>query len=291
MNENYGNINELENRLKQIEETADRQDVENRLAEELKYYKGDDEIIHFKDVQEQERKINYSSGLHKLDNLIEGFHESDLIVVTGPTGQGKTTLLQTFTIALSKQKIKSLWFTYEVSIWNLIRNFGSSIPDGYTPKTLRENSIIWIERRIVEAIVKFGVKAVFIDPFNSLTKFSSPRLSQELGDLSERLKQIALKYNIILFVSAHSRRLSQDEIVSEDSIRDTALLGNKADSIIALWRNRKKQTKADLLENGIIYKNESTLSVAKNRLNGKTGFVKVIHDGNKFLVMDDSIQS
>ena len=285
------NIFDLEKRLKQIEETANKSEVEERMYEELKGYSGDDRVISFKDVKLLEKRPCFSSGLGKLDFLIEGFHEGDLVVTTGPTGQGKTTLLQTFTINLSKQGVKSLWFSYEVTVQSLIEKFGDDIPDGYVPRLLRETSLIWIERRIVDGIVNHGVKAVFIDPFNSLTKFASNKLSQELGDLAERLKQIALKYNLIVFVSAHARRMHEDEIMSEDSIRDTALLGSKADSIIALWRNKKRQGRMEQQENGVVYTEQSTLSVVKNRLNGRVGFVKIMHDGHKFLLVDDSVKT
>jgi replicative DNA helicase len=283
-------LQELEARLKGIEETAERDEMEAKFAQELKNYKGIDEVISFKDVKDLPPAPFFSSGLRRLDMLIEGFHECDLIVVTGPTGQGKTTLLQTFTINLSKQSVKSLWFTYEVSLINLLRKFGNDLPDGYAPKVLSESSIIWIERKIVESMVKFGVKAVFIDPFNSLIRFSSPKLSQELGDLAERIKQMAIKYNIIIIVSAHARKLGEDEVMSEDIIRDTALLASKADSILTLWRGKEKQHREEKRENGIMYKNESTVSVVKNRLNGNIGSLKVIHDGNKFLTSDSSIQ-
>lgn len=282
---NMDNLQELEKRLEQIEQTTEKREQEMKIAEEMRNYVGDDQVISFRDVKDNPIEIkSFSTGLSPLDKLLSGgWNEGDLVVVTGPTGQGKTTLLQTFTISLSKQGIKSLWFTYEVTIQSLVQKFGNDLPDGYVPKVLRENSIVWIERKIIEAIVKYGVKAVFIDPFNSLTKFSSARLSQELGDLSEQLKQIALKYNILLFVSAHARRLNQEEVIyTEESIRDTALLGNKANTIIALWRNKLKQSKRDLEQNGVVYTNESTLSLTKNRNNGVLGFLKVVHQGNKF---------
>ena len=285
------NITELETRLRLIEETAEKREIEEKLSEELKNYKGSDEVVSFLDIKDIPRVPAISSGLSKLDFLIEGFHEGDLIVISGPTGQGKTTMLQTFTINLSKQNVKSLWFSYEVTLVNLLRKFGDEMPDGYAPKILRENSIVWLERRIVEAIVKFKIKAVFVDPFNSLTKFTSNKLSQELGDLSEQLKQIALKYNIIVLVTAHAKRLTGNELIyTEDSIRDTALLGSKADTIMTLWRDKGGQKRKDFLENGISYLDTSTVSVVKNRLNGRIGFVKVIHHGNKFLLSDGSVQ-
>ena len=146
-------IQDLEKRLKEIEESGNKAEIEERLYGELKGYTGDDRVIPFKEVVLMEKTPCVSSGLSKLDFLIEGFHEGDLTVVTGPTGQGKTTLLQTFTINLSKQKIKSLWFSYEVTVQNLILKFGNDIPDGYVPRLLRETSLIWIERRIVDGIV------------------------------------------------------------------------------------------------------------------------------------------
>lgn len=282
-------IQELEKRLKKIEDTSEKKDIEEKLAQEMKDYKGIDEVIHFKDVQEIKSDHVISTGLKPLDKLIEGFHDGDLIVVTAEPGQGKTTLLQTFTINLSKQGIKTLWFSYENTVPSLILKFGTDLPDGYVPKTLVDKSLIWIQRKIVEAKAKFGIKAVIIDPFNSLTKFSSPNLSQELGDIAEELKQIAIKYNIFILVSAHANTV-QEEIMSLKNIRDTRLLGSKADTVIAMWRIKQKQKRLDLQQNGELYTNETILSLIKNRLLGYQGSVKVIHSGNKFLLPDYSIE-
>lgn len=283
-------LQDLEKRLKDIEETAKKDEIEKKFAETLKEYKGDDEVILFQNVTALPDLTSYSSGFEPLDRSLRGFHEGDLIVVTAPTGQGKTTLLQTFTVNLHKKGIKSIWFTYEIPIQNLLQKF-SEMPDGCVPKMLKEKSLVWIERKIVEAIVKFGIKVVFIDPFNSLSKFSTNNLSQELGDMAEGLKEIALKYNVVIFTSAHTKKIEADDYMSVNSIRDTALLGNKADTVIAMWRVKEKQRKKDLQSNGEIYTNETMISLVKNRYTGQLGSFKVSYSNKQFALLDLEHQS
>ncbi|QGH73315.1 MAG: DNA directed DNA polymerase [Siphoviridae sp. cttb18] len=280
-------IQDLEKRLEKIEQEEEKSKIEDEFAKVLREYKGDDEVISFKDVGELEKITAYSSGLQPLDEMLRGFHEGDLVVTTAATGQGKTSLLQTFTVNMHRKGIKSLWFTYEVPIQQLMTKF-SELPDGYVPKMLRERSLIWIERKVVEAIVKFGVKAVYIDPFNSLTRFTQLNLSQELGDIAEGLKDIALKYKVIVFTSAHTRKLQENETMGVDSIRDTALLGNKADTVLAIWRIPERQTKLDRKTNGVIYTRDTMISVVKNRFAGALGSFKVSYVKNSFVLPDIS---
>lgn len=278
-------LEELEKQLEECDKLQTKDEQEKAFHEVLKNYTGDDEIISFDDALKYHKGLSiksFSSGLADLDEILSGgFHEGDLIVITAETGQGKTTLLQTITSNLSDNGIKSLWFTYEVPIQQLLLKFGNTLPLGYTPKVLTEKNITWIERKIVEAIVKYNVKAVFIDPFNSLADFSTPNLSQELGDLAEQLKAIAIKYNIILFTAAHTNTVQ--EIITINNLRDTRLLGNKADLVLALWRLQEKKKKFEVKETGIIWKNESKIQILKNRFNGRLNSFNITMENNKFL--------
>ena len=52
--------------------------------------------------------IGVSSGLLDLDNLLGGFHKSDLLILAGRPSMGKTAFATniTFNISLPKKKIK-----------------------------------------------------------------------------------------------------------------------------------------------------------------------------------------
>ena len=148
-------IEQLEKELKSVEERMKEARWEEEFERIFKEYKGEDEVVGFKDyleIQGKERKKRYSSGFEKLDNLIGGFSEGDLITVTGPAGEGKTTFCQNLTTRLLKNGIKSLWFSYEIPAEQFIIKFGEEVPEGYLPKNLVSRSTTWIERKIVEAI-------------------------------------------------------------------------------------------------------------------------------------------
>ena len=275
-------IQELNNRLAEIEREKKGIGLEDALREEMKNYKGDDEVISFLNYKEKHKdfiKKGFSSGCQKLDEFIDGFHDGDLITITATTGQGKTSYCQYLTSNLSKQGIKTIWFEYEVPINNFLQKFGENLPNGYLPQVLTDRSLVWIERKIVEAITKFDIKVVFIDHLHYLFNLRETRnVSLEIGEIMRTLKIIAKKYNISIFLVAHTGKLGEDGAVGLDSIRDSSFVGQESDYVIALWRIREKQTRRDIQDNGIRCKNETMISVVKNRYTGRLGSFKTMYD-------------
>ena len=120
-----------------------------------------------------------------LDNYIDGFQEGELIVVSGQTKHGKTLFCQTITKTLIKGNINSLWFTFEVPA----RQFLSFMQDGgmlplfYMPQQLKSRNLEWLEERIKEAIVKYQIKAVFIDHLHYLLDMKRHNISLEIRSI------------------------------------------------------------------------------------------------------------
>lgn len=279
-------INELEERLEEIEQKYKGKKREDALLQEMRDYKGDDEVISFQEWLNKNKTTqvkSFSSGFKKLDDLIEGFHEGDVVAITARSGQGKTTFCQNLTRRFSDSKIKTLWFSYEVPVSQFLKKLGNNIPDGYLPQVLLETSKVWIERKIVEGISKYNTKVVFIDHLHylfSLAKSKSPSL--EIGEIMRWLKLTAIRYNITIFIIAHTQKIKNDEVIGLDSIRDSSFVGQESDYVIALWRQVEKQAKAQKMEQGIRYKDESTIAVIKNRYTGQIGAFSVYYKDNEF---------
>ncbi len=279
-------IIELENQIEEIEKEEKSLENEERIMDLLRNYKGEDEVISFKRYlkeNEEKEKVVINTGYEQLDNITSGFHEGDLITITAPTGQGKTTFCQNLTSKMAKMSVKSLWFSYEVSIEQFINKFGDDIPDGYLPKMLLDRKIVWIERKIVEGIAKFGVKAIFIDHLHYLFDLRISRSpSLEIGEIMRELKLIARKYNIIIFIVAHTKKIREEDIISIDSLRDSSFTGQESDYVIGLWRIKERQTRKDIQDNGLQYKNESIAMVLKNRYTGQLKSFKLYYKNNHF---------
>ena len=172
--------------------------------------------------------------------------------------------------------MRSLWFSYEVPERQLIAKFGDSLPDGYLPKVLLDRNLSWVERKIVEAIVKFQTRVVFIDHLHYLIPMKEMRQpSLEIGQVVRNLKIICKKYNIVIFLICHLTKTKFDEAITLDDIRDSSFIAQEADFVITLQRSLAEQSRKQMREEGIVFLNNATLSVAKNRRTGRLGNRKV----------------
>ncbi len=91
-------------------------ETEKRLSE----YQGADKVVHSGELYEKLKEtaqttVSIDTGLPSLDRMLDGVQPGELIVVTGLSGQGKTTLLMSITKNLAALKEKCLWFTLEVT--------------------------------------------------------------------------------------------------------------------------------------------------------------------------------
>jgi replicative DNA helicase len=282
-------LEELEQELQQIEKQKNKSETTDDLAQALKRYQGEDKVISFKDYlkSKKNRPPYFSSGISLLDDLIEGFHEEDLVTITAPTGQGKTSFCQCLINNFSQQKIRSLLFSYEDSMENILKKFGDEIPDGYTPKVLTDRNLTWIERKIVEGIVKYDIQVVFIDHLHYLFNMETVgNYSLVIGQIMRSLKIICKKYGITIFVVAHTKMIREDDIIGLESIRDSSFIGQESDYVIALWRIREKQRRVDIKNEGIQYTNETMINIVKNRHTGNIGSFKVVYNSLKFIPVE-----
>ena len=285
----FENIQHLEAKLQEVEKKYKEAEWTEEFEAVLRNYHGEDEVISFakyRDILEKERRENKSeiqSKIPTLDKIITGFRGGELVVVSGPTSQGKTSFCQTLTRNFSNQNANSLWFSYEVGGEDFLSKFGDDLPVGFVPKNLVDNKLIWIERKVVEAIVKYRTKVVFIDHLHYLIDMAKIRNSSlEIGAIVRELKKMAVKYNITIFLIAHTAKIKFDEKIGIEDIRDTSFIGQESDYVLMIWREREEQSKIDMRQNGVRYTNNAILSVEKNRRSGKLGIVKLNYKNNTF---------
>ena len=257
-------------------------------------YEGDDRIVSSHELAGELKKTSDSdfiiaTGIDTFDRLHEGGVEAgELIVVTGPTGEGKTTFLMSVTINMIKEKVQSVWFTLEVTprqFLKKIKKEGEELPLFYLPRENIDGQLQWIEDRIIEAKVKHNIRVVFIDHLHQI--FSMARvtgnvnLSIEIGDMVAKIKSIALQHNIVIFLVAHSKDDPSGSLrePKKEDIRDSGLISRLADSIVGIWRvpndaeitNTRRKA---LVETDI----KSKIRVFKNRRTGLVGAWFMEHD-------------
>lgn len=252
----------------------------------LSEYSGEDRVVSF---EEKRKELNDAgvrqwfilTGLDDLDDVIGGFRPGNLIVMSGPTGAGKTSLLQSITRNTSSQAVSSLWFPFEGDMRDFLERLDMVTVEGTMPKYLKSSNIAWVRTKIEEAVLKYGVRVVFIDHLHYLlTLESMGNASLTIGGIVRQLKLMAQELNVVIFLVCHIRKLQSTDQEGNfrrpgiEDLRDASLIGQEADYVLFIWREKdKKNSTIDCP----VWLDEATLSLQKNRRTG--------HLGNFHLIM------
>lgn len=229
------------------------------IDEALKNYHGEDRVIPISlyEMPKYDESNSFFSGIKKLDEIFGRFKKGDIFTITAPTGQGKSTLAREVFLRLAEQGKKCLYFSYEDRNEGFIEKLGDNLPEGYIPLILNDKSLTWIEARILEAILKYGVEVVFIDNLKSITDFMARSVNNSIEYTMQRIKEVAMKYNILIFLCAHIRK-EENRKIDINSIKDSTAVADTSSLVIALNREMENNE----------YTNITFLQVIKNRNNG-----------------------
>ena len=236
--------------------------------EKLHHNQSEDRMVlstELKNMINGEPKRELSSGLGKLDDLIDGFIGGELTTVSGFTGHGKTLLCQTLTKEFVRQGDCPAWFTFEVRPAQFISQFGNSLPIFTLPAKHKDKSMDWIEEHIVEAQLKYDSKVFIIDHLHFIVDMATKlNMSLEIGQVMRRLKTICVDYNMIGFLIAHLQKLKLENNEGKKrepelgDTRDSSFVEQESDNVLYVWRSKERE------KGGYI-------KVAKNRRNGVMG--------------------
>lgn len=263
-----------------------------RMEDQLAKYEGEDKIVSSHELAAQlgtEPPMQQPTGVTSLDRILNGVEAGEMIIVSGPTGEGKTTLLMSITRNMAFKDIPSVWFTLEVTPQSFIRKIqkacGERMPLFYMPNRNTDNQLEWLEQRIIEAKVKHDVKVVFIDHVHqifSLHRVRSSSVSLEIGDMVGKIKQMAIDHHLVIFLVAHTRDNGEKPNAEprKEEIRDSGLISRLADAIVLVWRVRNsdeldsKKRPDNLNEDDV----KAKVRVVKNRREGKLGTFFMNHE-------------
>lgn len=271
-----------------------------KLEESLVGYAGEDRIVPSHELAAQvdaEPEMSYATGVRALDRILSGVQPGEMVIVSGPTGEGKTTLLMSITRNMAAAGVPSLWFTLEVTprafIQKIKKGCGDTMPLFYMPNRNTDNQLEWLEQRIIEAKVKHDPKVVFIDHVHqifSLHRANSGSLSLEIGDMVGKIKQMAIDHHLVIFLIAHTRDNAEKPNAEprKEEIRDSGLISRLADAIVLVWRVKNgEQDKDRRPANLEADDNMSKVRVVKNRREGRMGTLLMEHKDGMLNELED----
>ncbi len=183
-----------------------------------------------------ESLIRVKSFIPSLDAAVEGFRDGELVVISGPTKNGKTLFAQTLTANFNRQQHPSLWFTYEVPARQFLFQF-PEIPLIYLPAKLKAHALPWFEERLWEGFAKYRTRIVFVDHLHyliDLARLKNPSI--EIGQVIRQLKTLAVDRGFLIFILAHTTKGASENNLSYESIRDSSFVSQESDCVLMIKR-------------------------------------------------------
>ena len=274
--------------LREVAEQLAATQAVGREYEVMRGYAGEDRVV--SDVDKRREITNeaplpfYKTNIPLLDEIVGVFREGQLVVVSGPTGSGKTSFCQFLTKQFIVQEVNCLWFTYEIGFAEFLEKMPMGATPFYWPKTMRENSFDWLEQRIVEGVAKYETRVVFIDHLHYLIALKelaeAHSVSLLVGMLMRKLKRLAIRHGLMIFLVSHLRKTEMDRSRREepemDDLRDSSFTAQESDLILMIWRLKEK------INGELVTTNDSKIAVRKNRRTGKLGFLTVAYLNGEF---------
>lgn len=257
----------------------------------LRAYNGEDKVVTSHELLRQFAKkparISYFTGMKRLDKMTNGVRKGELVVMSGPTGEGKTTFLQSLTRVYTTNNMPCAWFSFEVGAEDLLERFGDDLPVFSLPQKNTGSSVEWLRERIWEAIAKYGTEVVFIDHLHyvvDLLNLSVGNPSITIGLAMREIKKIAVEADVIIYLVAHLKKTEIDKAPTKADLRDSSLVAQEADKVWIIWRRRVEKADGSLAINN----NLSSLAVEKDRRTGRVGTIRLAYVNGRFVELTDA---
>lgn len=296
-------IEEAESNLSGVSFEGDRRAIES-LSSAIKSANK-----HFEKIEKGEIfDLSTNTGFKSIDNLLGGFSPGQLVIIAARPGVGKSSLALNMAENISRNLGTCLFFSLEMSIFQLIQRLLSSVCSIDLSKIIRnklkDSDFSRLYRSSV-AIYKYPIyffdqalispssvksyirsfarknqmpKVVFID-YLQLMKLETKTESKyiEVGEITRALKILARELNITIVLLSQLNRKSEsreDKRPSISDLRDSGSIEQDADSILLIFKELidEAETEPEPPFTPVM------IDIAKNR-NGPTGLVKMEFHG------------
>lgn len=210
-------------------------------------------ILHASEVAELQvidSDHTFATGMKPFDDaLLGGFSAGDLIVVSGKSGVGKTTLIQDWSVTLamggnnSYEKLPALWFSYEVlakPLWMKFQKIGANKETPiFLPSYNESGNSEWVVEMIKTGIKDKGIKVVAIDHLGFLRapRGNYANQADAITHTVRNLKRLAVEDGLIIILPVHVRK-TKGKVLDIDDIKDSIGIVQEADTVFFIDRLR-----------------------------------------------------
>lgn len=244
------------------------------------------------------------TGLARLDGLINGFYFGQLIGLTGPRGDGKSTLGSQFATFAMKQGCPVYIYSGEMNGWTVrtwldmqlagplytVRNgmnyditidtyrdieawpqygkcwiYDDSITIGGNEEDESKVERDQVLTTLEESIRQYGVKFAVIDNLMTAMDISDASdLNQAQTIFVKRLVRMAKQYNIVIVLIVHPKKMDGRRTLTNDDIAGSSNITNLCDTVITYFRPQVKDGEA------VVDEGARHMTVLKDRFAGHT---------------------
>ena len=198
-------------------------------------------------LQKIDTDHTYSTGMEDFDEaLLGGFSASEIIIVAGQSGHGKTSIIQDWSVKLANlSNLPTLWFSYEVlakPLWEKFKKMGA---DEKTPIYMPRGNDSYDTESVIsvieKSIIKWKIKVVCIDHLGFLRapKGRYSNASDAVTHTVRALKMLAVKHGLIILLPVHVRK-TLSKVPDLNDIRDSLGIAQEADSVFFIGREKDK---------------------------------------------------
>ena len=306
------NLKEITDKISQISRIGEIEEKSDTIEE---YYKKIDRLCR----NEKDLRI-FPCGFSGIDDKIEGFKKSELIILGGRPAMGKTTLAMNMAFNIARKRKNVLFFSLEMGAIELHEKLITSITeikpylglDNASAQRLLETSEkvrkelplqiddrasltvedIYLEAKKAKDIGKLDM--IIIDHLSILKsekQFKSRY--EEISDVSRQLKVIAKEFDVpVLCLCQLNRAVEGKEIKAPTmaDLRDSGSIEQDADLVMFVYRPEYyiRQQEPENVNSQEHYNWEDKLNKVKGIANvviaknrrGETGSIPLIFNGN-----------
>lgn len=223
------------------------------------------------------KMVSYPTGIESLDDTIgRGFHDGELIILTGKCGEGKSTFASQIVAKMIQNGLKVFCYSGELPDYTFKAWIDKQICNGATSEGARnaasefydgkcwiyDNSSVVDEKEeifglVAQAIKSIGCKFILIDNLMTAMELkSSDDLYRQQSAFVTKLTKYAKGFNCVIMLVAHPKKGDSDE---NDAISGSGDITNRANVVIRYQRKSKKKEDD----------NKSLIKITKNRTTGR----------------------